>query len=59
VNIQEEVVKAQKRIDSMVKYLLMKVDAGDWHAVADAAMDIREFEARKKALEEVKDGKEG
>jgi len=32
----------------MVAYLLLKVQQRDWHGVADAAMDIREMEAREK-----------
>lgn len=32
----------------LIAYLLMKVRAADWHAVADAACDIREVEAMLK-----------
>lgn len=32
----------------MISYLLMKVESRDWHAVADAAMDLRELELEKK-----------
>jgi len=32
----------------MVAYLKLKVKQRDWHGVADAAMDIREMEAREK-----------
>jgi hypothetical protein len=31
----------------MLQYLLLKVKQEDWHGVADAAMDIREMEAKK------------
>ena len=31
----------------MLAYLLLKVRQEDWHGVADAAMDIREMEAKK------------
>jgi len=34
-------------LEIMQAYLLLKVRQGDWHGVADAAMDIREMEARK------------
>lgn len=34
----------QKRL--MVEYLCMKVTLHDWHAVSDAANDLRELEAR-------------
>ena len=30
----------------LIKYLLMKVEVEDWHAVADAAMDLRELDAK-------------
>jgi hypothetical protein len=30
----------------MLAYLLLKVRQEDWHGVADAAMDIREMEAK-------------
>ncbi len=36
----------QKRI--MIDYLQMKVNEQDWHAVADAAMDLRELEIQIK-----------
>ena len=35
-------------IQIMKDYLLLKFDLGDWHGVSDAAMDIREMEARTK-----------
>lgn len=35
-------------IDVMIAYLMLKVRQRDWHGVADAAMDIREMEAREK-----------
>lgn len=38
---------------TLVKYCQMKMDEGDWHGVADAAMDIREIEARLAQLREV------
>jgi hypothetical protein len=30
----------------LVAYLKAKVEVGDWHAVADAAMDLRELEVK-------------
>jgi hypothetical protein len=35
-------------IEVMIAYLMLKVKQRDWHGVADAAMDIREMEAREK-----------
>ena len=34
---------SEKR-DRLIAYLQMKVEAQDWHAVADAACDLRELE---------------
>lgn len=38
------------RIRKMIDYLLLKVEERDFHGVADAAMDIRDLEAEKLAL---------
>lgn len=38
--------KEQKRI--LLEYMQVKIALGDWHAVADVAMDLRELEARFK-----------
>jgi hypothetical protein len=35
---------------TLTAYLLSKVKAGDWHAVQDAASDIREIEAKLSVL---------
>lgn len=37
----------------LVAYLLSKVKAGDWHACADACMDIREIDAKLELLEQL------
>lgn len=34
----------------LVDYLLMKVAVRDWHGVADAAIDLRELEAKHPEL---------
>jgi len=39
-----EIYLKEKRL--LIEYLKMKVDNGDWHGVADAAMDIREIDAK-------------
>ena len=39
-----EALKQEK--DVMVNYLRSKINSEDWHAVADAAMDLREIEAK-------------
>lgn len=45
--------KLEKRRASLIQYLLSKVDANDWHGVADAAMDLREIDAQLVLLEEM------
>ena len=40
--IYRDKLKMKRRL--LVDYLLMKVREGDWHGVADAAMDLRELE---------------
>lgn len=47
-----EELEEQKR--ALIAYLISKVKAEDWHAVADAAMDLREVEALLKWLREEK-----
>ena len=37
-------LKAQK--ESLISYMKSKIDAEDWHAIQDAASDIREIEAK-------------
>lgn len=44
--------KLQEAIKVMEAYLRMKLDQRDWHAVADAAMDLREMEAQLRVLED-------
>ncbi len=43
----------EQQVEDMIKYLQLKVAAKDWHAVADAAMDIRELEAQIRLLKEL------
>lgn len=37
---------AVKQKEILVQYLYVKIAQEDWHGVADAAMDIREMEAK-------------
>jgi hypothetical protein len=48
------IVELERRKVGLVAYCQIKLDAGDWHAVQDAASDIRELDAK---LELLKDGK--
>lgn len=43
-----------KQKESLIIYLNSKVIAQDWHAVQDAASDIREIEAQIKLLSKLK-----
>lgn len=36
----------------MIEYLMSKVAVKDWHAVADAAMDLRELEVELRLAKE-------
>lgn len=48
------IVELERRKVGLVAYCQIKLDAADWHAVQDAASDIREIDAK---LELLKDGK--
>ncbi len=49
-----ELLKEQK--EQLVSYLKSKIIAEDWHAVGDAACDIREINAKLMILESQKEG---
>lgn len=53
-NLQNKINDLKSNIQEMVDYLNLKVKSKDWHAVADAAMDIREYEAKIQILESLK-----
>ena len=42
--------KLREQRQQLVAYLLSKVDAEDWHSCADAAMDLREIDAKLEVL---------
>ena len=48
IAIKEVLAQTVDDIEIMIAYLLLKVKQRDWHGVADAAMDIREMQAREK-----------
>jgi len=54
-NSRQALLKAK---ENLIGYLLQKVEAEDWHGCADAAMDLREVEAKLEVLplEAVSDG---
>lgn len=37
----------------LIDYLRVKTEAEDWHAVADAAMDLREIDAQLHAADHI------
>lgn len=45
----------ERHLREMEDYLALKVEQCDWHGVADAAMDIREIEAKLSVLRVVKE----
>lgn len=49
--VDSRVADFQSDIEVLVAYLQMKTRHRDWHAVSDAAVDIRELEARVKELQ--------
>lgn len=52
-DIQIRIDEYEDTINDLTDYLILKVKTKDWHAVADAAMDIREIEAKIKVLKEL------
>jgi len=44
----DEALVSERKV--LITYLLTKALAEDWHAVADAAMDLREIDARLSVL---------
>jgi hypothetical protein len=52
--ITPTIAELQKRKAGLIAYCQIKLESGDWHAVQDAASDIREIEAK---LEILRDGK--
>jgi len=46
----------EQRRQGLIEYLLMKVKSGDFHAVMDAAADVRELDAYWNGLQVGKNG---
>jgi hypothetical protein len=46
------VEELEQHIQVLIKYSEAKILQRDWHAVADAMMDIRELEAKKQVIDE-------
>lgn len=45
-NITTNAIKSDLRKQTLIDYLRMKTDEHDWHAVSDAANDLRVLEAK-------------
>lgn len=50
--IDEYKLRVEKQ--RLIEYMHVKIESNDFHAVADAAMDIREIDAKLEVLKEVK-----
>lgn len=50
LGIRQELDRLRARRDGLVKYLQLKIDDADWHAVQDSASDIRDINAKIEAL---------
>jgi len=53
MDIQLQIKALESELTLMERYLELKRVQRDWHGVADAAMDIRELEAKLKVLREL------
>lgn len=51
MTIEEKITALREQKAALVAYLRSKIVAEDWHAVQDAASDIREIVAMLKALD--------
>lgn len=50
MNTPLELTKIEMKRSKLHDYIILKLDERDYHAIADAAMDLRELEARSKVL---------
>lgn len=53
----KEIEYLKEQRDLMVDYLNLKIAVEDWHGVADAAMDLREIDAKLVVLKQVQGSK--
>jgi len=49
------IAELQEQKAQLVAYCATKLNVGDYHAVADAAMDLRELDAKIETLREVEE----
>lgn len=55
MDLQTEARELRAQKADLVSYLVSKTKSGDWHAVQDAASDIREIDAKLELLKEMGD----
>lgn len=53
MDTKEQIEKLEKQKERMDNYLTLKHEDGDYHGVADAAMDIREILAKIEILKTI------
>lgn len=51
----DPMTKLTQQRASLMAYAQSKIEAEDWHAVADAAMDLREIDAKLSILRPTRD----
>lgn len=51
--MEDRAAALREQKDHLIAYLNSKIKAGDWHAVQDAASDIREINARLELIAEL------
>jgi hypothetical protein len=53
MDILSKIEETEQKIQAMLAYMQLKIKQRDFHAIADAAMDIREMEERIKVYKEL------
>ena len=51
--MEKKSTQLEQRVKEMISYMKTKIELKDWHAVADASMDIRELEAKIQVYREI------
>lgn len=50
--LKDRIGRLEEKIQGLIIYMEQKIDDRDWHGVADAAMDIRDLEAKKEVYKD-------
>ncbi len=51
--VKEAIQQMEKEVESYTSYLQVKIREKDWHAVSDAANDLREIQAKIDILKQI------